>query len=444
MAEDKIIDDPIKDGSNDYRLVSDDLKPVDGESGGGISEQPTDKELNPEPVKDTTVVDTDTDTDTDIKSETTEEVKVTPIVWAYNPYYLDIDLKDASKTSVDVQVGQYKVKVALHGGKARAYISRLLQLCFTTPATKRVMGIGITVKDGDNVVISEKPTVVWGGINIGERVFNSGVYEYDGEKGWLVNHVPCFVNFPFTLELLLSAGTRVYYRTASTRYNGLTWADANYLYTLTKEKIASLVLGDSFDKSFGDTFHQSQLANAKVSTLVIRQDVAEGMLTKGGTFDGTYDYTFHSPQDTSVITHLHFRKETEGFYLRWVNHFGFICYYLFDGGEQETKATSDILMPSEITMGSQSFGFSKRSAGVKAECSIKMCAVNLDRNTFAYVRDIVSSPIIDLYMGKDKDGNEIWTPVSIADGSFTTKTQHNYLTDMELEVTMPNKITQTL
>lgn len=366
------------------------------------------------------------------------------LVWAFNPNYIEITAPSGSIVNyVNVIVGNNPaIRVALYGGHAKVYISRLLQICFTSPKTERVKTINIQVwtpeiytPTGDHyseiiyedeITEAEKVgeanlTAVWGGINLGERAFNYGVYNYEQGRGWLTSHIQCFVNFPFTLELLVVNGTTLH-RRANT--SGYTWK-ASY----AQAQMATLSKADVLEDLLS-------------GVVVYRQEL--NSINEGGTFDTSFDYTFHTPADTTVITHLHLRHETEGYYLRWVNHFGFVQYYLFDKGTHTTKTKRTSLVPEDTLMDGMYFGNSARTMGVNSERSVKMCAMNLDKNTLTYVQDIVAAPFIDLYIGKDKNGNEIWMPVRTADNSYTIKTLHNYLSDFEITIEMPNHITQTI
>ena len=85
----------------------------------------------------------------------------------------------------------------------------------------------------------------------------------------------------------------------------------------------------------------------------------------------------------------------------------------------------------------------QRSTSITAEKKIKCCAENLPKNIYAYVETILTSPIIDLYMGKMKGGREMWLPVNIA-ASTATKTPHKALRDLEIEISLPTIEPQSL
>lgn len=355
------------------------------------------------------------------------------IAWAFNPNYIEITAPSGNTIPyLEVTVGNNPtIRAALYNGRAKVYISRLLQICFANPKTERVKTIHVdvstpTYQSGNEIIVGwsigeTNLTTVWGGINLGERAYNYGVYSYEQGHGWLTSHIQCFVNFPFTLELLVASGSALYRRANNSGYVWQATYNSNQLVTLSK----AAVLGD--------------LTQGRV---VYRQEL-ESLYT-GGTFDTSFDYTFHTPADTTVITHVHLRQETEGYYLRWVNHFGFIQYYLFDKGDKTTKTEKIANIPEETKMEGMYFGNSLRGIGMKSSRNMKMCAMNLNEETLTYVQDIVSSSFVDLYIGLDKHGHEIWLPVRVSDKSYTVKTLHNYLSDFEIEIEMPDNVTQRL
>lgn len=360
------------------------------------------------------------------------------IVWAFNPNYIEITApSDSNCPYVKVTVGNNPtIKVALYDGHAKVYISRLLQICFANPKTERVKTIHVDLSvptytihhEGgmDEVVVGWSIadtylTTVWGGINLGERAYNYGVYNYEQGHGWLTSHIQCFVNFPFTLELLIANGSTLNRRVGTSGYTQVGAYNDNRLVTLTKNDV---------------------LGNITQGRVVYRQDLSS--MNEGGTFDNTFDYTFHTPADTTVITHVHLRQEQEGYYLRWISHFGFMQYYLFDKGDHVTKTQKTATLPEEVHMDGMYFGGSVRNISVKSTRNLKMCAMNLNPDTLDYVQDIVASPFVDMYIGLDKQGNEIWQPVKVADNSYTVKTLHNYLCDFEINVELPDNVTQAL
>jgi hypothetical protein len=360
---------------------------------------------------------------------------VTPdsIAWAFNPNYIEITTPSGSVYPyVVITIGDNSpIKAVFYNHHTKIYISRLLQICFDSPKTERVKSIRVLIETQDVLidgvqyygweVSNTLVTTVWGGINLGERAYNYGVYNYEQGHGWLTSHIQCFVNFPFTLELLIANGSTLNRRAGTSGYTQVGAYNDNRLVTLTKNDV---------------------LGNLTQGRVVYRQDLSS--MNEGGTFDNSFDYTFHTPADTTVITHVHLRQEQEGYFLRWISHFGFMQYYLFDKGDHVTKTQKTATLPEEVRMDGMYFGGSARNLSVKSTRNLKMCAMNLNPDTLDYVQDIVASPFVDMYIGLDKQGNEIWQPVKVADNSYTVKTLHNYLCDFEINVELPDNVTQVL
>ena len=384
---------------------------------------------------------------------------VTPFVWVFNENYINIQGATDYDT-LDVVVANNTIEVALYGGAAKVYISRLLQLCFTSPETERVKTIHVQVKThvapteeeeeilevspgggyvGQNnyfddeeeeeqpIVLSEADlTAVWGALEMGDRFSSYGAFCYDNGRVWQRRDVQMFVKFPFNLNLLIANGTALHRRTNRTPYAqiGTTYA-SKQMETISSSAILS------------------GLSNYNGRTVVYRQELLG--LNEGGVFDTSFDYTFHTPADTTVITHVHLRQEQEGYYLRWIDRFGFIEYYLFDMGTLEYKTDpSEYGVSAEKTVRGFNFANYNRRIGVKTERSLKACASNLDKATLEYVESIVSSPIVDLYMGKTKEGTELWQPVHIEGGTYSYNTHHLSLCDFEITIILPNRKTQSL
>ena len=70
-------------------------------------------------------------------------------------------------------------------------------------------------------------------------------------------------------------------------------------------------------------------------------------------------------------------------------------------------------------------------------------AVNLPADIFEYVITILSSPIIDLYGGKDISGEDIWLPVNIQ-ASTVKEDPQKLMNDLEITFALPETNAQTL
>lgn len=164
-----------------------------------------------------------------------------------------------------------------------------------------------------------------------------------------------------------------------------------------------------------------------------------------GIFNMNFDFAF---PDTSKIVNetvnLVIDNSRNGLYLRWIDRYGLIQYYLFVEGTStiKAKASSDVVR-IERTLSGLSIGNLERNMEVSNVESRKCCAVNLPKDILEYVKTIINAPIIDLYYGKSNGGTELWLPVNVSDGSYSTDPD-TMLSDYEITIQFPEKPTQTL
>lgn len=161
-------------------------------------------------------------------------------------------------------------------------------------------------------------------------------------------------------------------------------------------------------------------------------------------FDDTFDYTFLTPSEYTTITHLKINTDTAGYYLRWIDRVGCFQYYLFTKGETtiKNKLSGNTLSEWEAYDGMW-FPNHIHDISISATDTRKCSANGLTDDIFAYVSSVLTSPIIDLYIGKAKNGEDIWVPVTIVAGSYKHK-ERNVLHNLEISFTMPDPQAQNL
>ena len=170
----------------------------------------------------------------------------------------------------------------------------------------------------------------------------------------------------------------------------------------------------------------------------------EEVEVKTSTFDETFDYTFWMPSDMATITQLTIDNSTAGHYLRWIDRFGMYQYFLFTKGKetQKNKLGSDTVV-EDYPIGGMYFANHERTTHIEGTKTVKVYAVSLADDIYGYVQTIINSPVIDLYVGKTRYGDEMWVPVNIV------ASNHNYdptqvLHDLEISFTMPSINAQSL
>ena len=162
-------------------------------------------------------------------------------------------------------------------------------------------------------------------------------------------------------------------------------------------------------------------------------------------FDIDFDFPF--PDVSKIIyetVNLHICNDQDGIYLRWIDRFGFVQSYLFVEGEStvKSKASTNVIQVERMVNG-LNFGGLERPIDITNTETRKCCAVNLPKQILEYVKTIVNAPIVDLYLGKNKAGTELWLPVNVADGSYKTDPD-TMLSDYEITIQLPENISQSL
>lgn len=143
-----------------------------------------------------------------------------------------------------------------------------------------------------------------------------------------------------------------------------------------------------------------------------------------GTFDNTFDLTFciATGGKQSLLLRID-RDDTEsGIYLRWIDRHGFYRYWLFTQGDESRAISSDtsFLRNNLGEYDDTIFGYigaNGRRQGYSREDTIPLCAPLVDSETFDFLQDLASSPVVDMYLGNNK-----WQSVTIKAGTYTKTT----------------------
>lgn len=125
----------------------------------------------------------------------------------------------------------------------------------------------------------------------------------------------------------------------------------------------------------------------------------------------------YNPVFEDSIVDVEICPRTCGYYLRWIDSIGYSQFFLFDKGtvENEVERSEDVRFNYVESNG---LDFEARhNLSVKLERKVTCCAMFLDDELFAEVVTIASAAHVDLYLGKDSAGNQIWEPVTIENTS---------------------------
>lgn len=187
----------------------------------------------------------------------------------------------------------------------------------------------------------------------------------------------------------------------------------------------------------------SQVFPMAQRTATIKYKISEEDRTMSE-FDRTFDYTFFRTGENVALINLQISHDTAGYYLRWVDRHGNLQYFLFTKGETQykNKLATDKVLQDEAINGTY-FANIMRTRSLECTITMKCCAVNLPSDIFDYVVTVVSAPIVDLYLGKDDSGTEIWLPVNIQ-ASTVKYIPKQTLNDLEFSFALPDVNAQSL
>ncbi len=131
----------------------------------------------------------------------------------------------------------------------------------------------------------------------------------------------------------------------------------------------------------------------------------------------------------------------KGYYLRWVDRHGFYCYYLFKGGEEQIKTAGETIIRNNRDLGYND-SFLGRFQLKTMESVVPICAPLVDSQTWEMLRDITTSPAVDLFIGYGENRVPKWVSVSVVAGSYVKK--HATLQDFICSIVLPEVNIQKL
>lgn len=168
---------------------------------------------------------------------------------------------------------------------------------------------------------------------------------------------------------------------------------------------------------------------------------------KQATFDMTFDMTFLLKQNVAqtLLGDIVTDGCTDGIYLRWINRHGFYDYYLFKAGTAQTKTSAATTFDrNDLLQWTQNYGYQRgagRRQAYEAENGIALCAPLVDTDTFAYLQDVTTSPVVDMFVGTDRDDDK-WVGVSVSPATFSNTGKH--LQDFAINLQLANTPLQRL
>lgn len=285
-------------------------------------------------------------------------------------------------------IGNYTDIRKPKNGKIEIDVSKYMELVLAGEQSKTIT---ITIKNA-NATFSFTTLCMWGVIGVGET-FNAP------------RRIIWFRSYPFRVTMYVPQGA-----TVEKRYDDI----QDYL------PMSSVPGINNFDPA-------NSIPAAKEKAY-IRVNATEGF----STFDYTFDDTFKSVGSGEVENELIIDYKDCGIYLRWIDLHGFYQYYLFDAGteKQDTSDYGDTLTSYQDNVALQ------RPYGRTVKRSFNCCAVSVEEDIAETILSVAASAKVDLF----HEGGFI--PVRIGTTTITKSSDH--LQDIEIEVLLPDKNSQTL
>jgi len=306
-------------------------------------------------------------------------------------------------------------------------------------------------------VFSTSLLAIWGTLPLGKRYNAYGLFNFSGKSEFERTRI-WFKKFPFTVSMFSINrnpqikcsydGKAIEYSPLPSKPSGIPVdVDAEWLDSEGNICRYDAIYREYYitDVGNGSEYGIFEINPARLFPSAVRTaSFRIGEIGTVNVFDSTFDYTFYQNGLSTHIVNLKICDDSQGYYLRWIDHLGEIQYFLFTNRIETEKNTlsSDTVADME-EVGPMCYPHHIRDAEIKSKTTCKCSAVSLSPEIYEYVKTIITSPIIDLYLGKSASGREIWVPVCIVAAS------HNYdtarpLNDLVISFTMPEHKSQTL
>lgn len=276
--------------------------------------------------------------------------------------------------------------------------------------TCKTIGITLTARDADGQSVGAvmfNTDVIWGALDIGET--------FDG-----IREVTWWSHYPFSVG--------VYTPTPSSLYVSVNGAP-NYALTANSAGIYNVPITNSYGGS--------RMGAGTLDGLVL-----------DGTFDSTFDLTFRGSAGTTdeqVRIKVASNYYDEGYYLRWVDRRGFACYHLLKSVQKSIKVTAGEFQRNNLYNYNERYGYlngAGRRLNYTRQETIPVCAPLVSQKQWDTLSDLLTSPVVDLFMGYDENDLPQWSSVVIETGTYT-KTDED-LQDFICNIVKPDLTMQTL
>lgn len=348
--------------------------------------------------------------------------------FVYNPNYVEMDL-GTSITSATVSVSDgsstYSVECSLYKGFSKCYVSKLMQLLFGEAyLSTRSVSVTLSVLVNGTTVSSSSTIAIWGSMKMGDT-FGAGAMMNNwtdaSNHARFTREVVWFKRFPFMISMFSPSASK----TITVSRNG---------GSETTQGSTSVGIFEIYPNS----------SDSGCRELVYKIELESETILSSFTavFDKTFTGSRYHYLDEYVKVSI--KDDMQGYYLRWIDQYGFLEYWLFVSNTYTSKnKLGDTSLEQERDYNGIYYPNHNRTTHITNTDTIKCAAVNLTAGQLKTVETIVKSPHIDLFVGYDMDKNELWIPVDIVAGSYKVDEQVK-LQDYEIQFTLPETATQNL
>lgn len=352
--------------------------------------------------------------------------------FTFNPNYVFLELgTDITSVVVEVSDGNstYHVECSLYKGSGRCYISKLLELLFDKDyLSKRSSSVTIRVycDDEDKTEIERSSTIaIWGSMKVGDT-FGGGtmltnLYNASNHAKFM-REVVWFKNFPFKVSMFSPSASKS--------------------LTLKEDRGTEKVIQETTNAGIFEVVLTGTTTTKKELLYKIELEAE----TVKSSFTNVFDKTFTGAQYKFLdeLLKVVVSDDKEGYYIRWIDQYGFLEYWLFKKSTLTNKnKLGDTSIEDDKPIDGIYFQNHERTTHIENSTTIKCGAVNLTRGQYKTVQTILSSPHVDLFKGYSMDREEVWIPINVVAGSYK-KDETKELQDFELQITLPDTASQSL
>lgn len=351
--------------------------------------------------------------------------------FAFNPNYIFLELGPSfSAVLVTVSDGivSNTVSCSLYRGSGRCYVSKLIELLFSKEYLhKRSADVMFSVYsvNGNTLISSSRSIAIWGNMKVGDTfgggTMLSNLYDASNHAVFM-REVVWFKAFPFKVSMFSPSSSKS--------------------LTLREDKGSERIIQSSTPSGIFEVSLTGATTNNKELLYKIELEAE----TIKSSFTNVFDHTFTWSQYRYLdeIVKVTVSDAQKGYYLRWIDQFGFLEYWLFkDSSYTNKNKLDDTSIEEDKDIEGIYYANLERIIHVDNTMTITCGATNLNKNQYKVASTILASPHIDLFKGYDMEHNEVWIPVNIVAGSNKCD-ETKELQDLEIQFTMPNTASQIL